>query len=143
MRAKKYRLSSLSNIISKRQCSRDIPRKYHHLHLIITTCDLLYVNTIIIVYSVYPAGRYVYFSAAGKAPGSIAQLVTPDLRASAPGPYLVTFWYHAYGDDIGQFEAYEYDGFSAIGPKWSISGSTAVGKWSFAIKMFCTYCKEL
>ena len=57
-------------------------------------------------------------------------LLTPDLSTYASPPYMLTFWYHAYGKDVGAIHVYEYDGFSQHGPTWSQTGSTAAGSHS-------------
>ena len=56
-----------------------------------------------------------------------AALITPVLNTLGVGepPYMVKFWYHAWGADVGTFELFEFDGTTETGPLWTAPASTA------------------
>ena len=76
----------------------------------------------------YFLGQYVYIEASDMKAGERFLLLTPDLSVFKDPPYMVTFWYHAYGHDIGALNVYEFDGFAQKGPVWSQATSTETGE---------------
>lgn len=75
--------------------------------------------------------------ATGVAAGTEAALITAVLNTLGQGepPYLVKFWYHTWGADVGTFELYEFDGTTETGPVWTapkpVAGTCRVGSHSF------------
>jgi hypothetical protein len=57
--------------------------------------------------------------ATGGKPGAVYELISPDLTLHAPGPYIVTFWYHVYGTQPGTLSAFEWTGTTKNGPLWT------------------------
>ena len=82
---------------------------------------------------VFPAaGTYAYAESTDAAPDSPFELLSSLLEARAP--FLVSFWYHAYGADVGKLEVFESDG-TARGetPLWSQEGATEESKCDYDI----------
>ena len=69
------------------------------------------------------SGVFLYTEATSLPPGSIYQLVTPRLESIKPAPYLVTFYYHMMGVDMGALRVYEVYADNSISPSlWEDPG---------------------
>jgi hypothetical protein len=58
----------------------------------------------------------VYLPGAASSPGDLFHLITAPLATFGPPPYLAKFWYHRYGQHIGQLNVYEVFGDGNVGP---------------------------
>ena len=76
-------------------------------------------------------GQYVLVAGSSLRPGNSVMLLTPDLTTTGnKPPYMVTFWYHAYGepgDHPYLLRVFEFDGVDQSGPIWSINATTEKG----------------
>ena len=53
------------------------------------------------------------------AAGESVQIATAVLKAFSPAPYMITFWYHSYGEDMSTLRAYEMTAIGVNpGPLW-------------------------
>ena len=61
----------------------------------------------------FVSGQYLYLEATGQAPGTEFYLFSPVLSGSVT--YRVSFWFHAFGANIGSLSVYQVDERNTIG----------------------------
>ena len=71
----------------------------------------------------------MYLEATDAEPGTEFNLLSPNLQTWGDPPYMVTFWYHVFGETPAKLEVFGWDGEKLTEePIWTLPEETFDGK---------------